>query len=94
MSKKLAKVFAAFVLIAGVIAAAPDAAQARWHGHYWGGWGGPHIYFGWGYPPAYPYYYRPYYRRHYYAPAPDCGYVRVRYWRHGHWRLRRVWRCW
>jgi hypothetical protein len=91
MSKTLIKFVAALALIAGVIAAAPDTAQARyWRHGYYGGWGGPHIYFGWGYP----YYYRPYYRPYYYAPPPDCGYVRVRYWRAGHWRLRRVWRCW
>ena len=29
----------------------------------------------------------------YYA-GPPCGWVRVRVWRHGHWVLRRAWRCW
>ena len=40
---------------------------------------------GWG---GYPYYAEPYYA------GPACGWARVRVWRHGHWVLRRAWRCW
>ena len=86
MSNKLVRIFAAFALIAGALAVAPSTAQARyWHGRYWGGYG-----WGWGYPYAYPYPY--YYRPYYYGGG--CGYVRVRYWRHGHWHIGRRWRCW
>ena len=56
-----------------------------WHGRRWygGGWGwGPA--WGWGYP----YYYGGYYG------DQACGWARVRVWRHGHWVLRRAWRCW
>ena len=42
---------------------------------------------GWGWG-GYPYYAEPYYA------GPDCGWVRVRVRRHGHWVLRRAWRCW
>jgi hypothetical protein len=87
MSKTFIKFAAALTLIAGVVAAVPGTAEARYrhHGYYGGGWGwGPRVYYG------YPYAYRPYY----YAPPPeDCRYVRVRVWRDGYWRLRRVWRC-
>jgi hypothetical protein len=92
MSKKLVKVFA----IVALLVAAPGTALAYHGGHHWHGgwhggwrWGGPRVYFGWGYPGYY--YGNPYY----YAPPPeDCGWVRIRYWRHGYWRVRRVWRCW
>lgn len=91
---KLVKSLAIVALLAGAMAMAPRPAQARWHGgwrggwHGWrGGWGwGPRVYWGWGYPGYYyggPYYY-----------ARNCGWVRIRYWRYGHWRVRRVWRCW
>jgi hypothetical protein len=96
---KLVKIFAALALIAGVVAITPGTAFAQRHhggghhgggGHHFGGgggWrGGGGFGFGWGYP----YYYGggPYYG------APDCGWVRVRVWRNGHWVLRRAWRCW
>ena len=42
---------------------------------------------GWGWG-GYPYYAEPYYA------GPDCGWVHVHVWRHGHWVLRRAWRCW
>lgn len=57
-----------------------------WHGGGWrgGGWGwGPGFALGFG--AAYPYYY---------AQAGDCGWARVRVWRHGYWVIRRAWRCW
>jgi hypothetical protein len=60
-----------------------------WHGGWRGGWGwapGSVLGFDWGYP----YYGGSYY----YAPAPDCGWVRVRVWQRGRWLLRRAWRCW
>lgn len=63
-----------------------------WRG---GGWGwGPGIGFGLGYGWGYPYYGGPYYARPYYYAEPNCGYVRARVWRNGHWVLRRAWRCW
>ena len=50
MSKTLIKFVAALALIVGVVAGAPVTAQARyWRHGYYGGWGGPHIYLGWGY---------------------------------------------
>ena len=96
---KLFKILAVVTLVAGAIAITPGPALAQhhgyggghgggWHGGYRGGWG-PGLGFGLGW--GYPYYYGgPYY----YAPAPDCGWVRVRVWRGGHWVLRRVRRCW
>jgi len=97
---KLVKVFAALVLITGAIAITPGTAFAQRHhggghhgggGHHFGGggWrGGGGLGFGWGYPSYYygggPYYYA----------QPDCGWVRVRVLRNGHWVLRRAWRCW
>ncbi len=101
---KLVQLFAACALAAGLMTAVPDLALAQrhhhggWHGGYhggWrgGGWRGGGFSFGWGwgypfayYPPAY-YYPPPYYTR-------DCGWVRVRVWRHGRWYWRRAWRCW
>ncbi|HTT49431.1 MAG TPA: hypothetical protein VMG39_15690 [Pseudolabrys sp.] len=67
-----------------------------WHGGGWrgGGWGGfgPGFVFGfgpgWGWDYPYGYYPGPYFA------GPDCGWVRVRVWRHGHWIIRRAWRCW
>ena len=72
-----------------------------WHGGGWrgggwrgGGWGwgpgfalgfGSGLGWGWGYP---------YYASPYYYTEPACGWVRIRVWRHGHWVLRRAWRCW
>lgn len=80
---KLGKVLAILALAVSAIAATSGTADARWHhGWYGGGWGPG---WAWGYP-----YYRPYY----YAGPPACGYTRVRAWRHGHWIVRRVWRCW
>lgn len=77
-----------------------------WHGGGWrGGWAfGPAVGlgigvgygWGWGFPYGYyarPYYPRPVYRTYYYA-EPRCGYERVRVWRHGHWVIRTIRRCW
>jgi len=83
---KLMKVAAVAALLAGVMAM-PGAAQARWH-HGWhgGGWGGGSGFaLGFGYP---------YYGSPYYAAQPACGWAPVRVWRHGHWMVRRTWRCW
>jgi hypothetical protein len=94
MSKPV-KLFAGLVLAVGLMTAMPAAAQARywhggWHGGWYGSWRGGWVRFGfgprWGYPYAY-------YPRVYYAPAPQCGWVRVRV-RHHHWVLRNSWRCW
>ena len=101
------KLLAVAALAAGVMASAPQAAQAQhhhggghwhgggghWHGGGWrGGWGG------WGPGFAFGWGYGPYYGGPYYygAPAygPDCGWVRQRYISRGHWHVRRVWRCW
>ena len=95
---KLAKIFAVLTLLVGAITITQGTAFAQRHhggghhgggGHHFGGggWrGGGGFGFGWGYP----YYYGggPYYG------APDCGWVRVRVLRRGHWVLRRAWRCW
>jgi hypothetical protein len=102
MSKFL-KFFAIAALVAGGFAVTPAPAAAYhgghwhggggWHGGGWrGGWGGPGIAFGfgpgWGWG-GYPYsYYDDYYA------GPPCGWAHVRVWRHGHWALRRAWRCW
>lgn len=60
-----------------------------WHGGHHGGWRGAGWRRGWGW--GYPYYYSgPYY----YTVPRECVRVRVRVKRHGHWVLRRVWRCW
>jgi hypothetical protein len=82
---KLAKVLGAVALMAGAVALTPSAALAQhhhWHGggHWRGG--------GWGF--GGPYYYGggPYYA------GPNCGWSRVRVWRHGYWVVRRSWRCW
>jgi hypothetical protein len=96
---KLVKILVALTLIGGTITASIGSADAHYRRHYrgyYGGWGwGPAWGFTWGF--GYPYYARPfapYYGPYYYAPAPACGYVRVRVWRRGHWVIRRVWRCW
>ena len=87
---KLVKFLAIAALVGGAFAMTPGPAAA-YHGHgggHWrgGGWG-PGFVFGfgpgWGWGPYYPYY-----------AEPACGWVRVRVWRHGHWVLRRAWRCW
>jgi hypothetical protein len=100
---KLAKVMAA-ISVAVIVAAGSVTAQARgghggggghgghgghfhgghFHGgHFHGGFG----FGGWGW--GYPYYYGAY------DPGyGDCGWVRVRVWRHGYVGYRRVWRCW
>jgi hypothetical protein len=80
---KIATTLAALFLIVGAFAVATPA-QARWH-HGWHG--GSHFAFGWG---GYPYPY--YYGGSYYA-APACGWTHYRVWRHGHWVIRRAWRC-
>jgi hypothetical protein len=103
---KFSKVLTGVVLAAGLALAAPQAADAQhfhgghggWHGGGWhgGGWhGGGHWHGGgWGFGPGFALGYglgvAPYYA---YGPG-DCGWVRVRVWRHGSWVFRRVWRCW
>ncbi len=101
---KLVKFFAIAALMAGAFAMTPGPAAAQhhhggghWHGgggHWRGGGFGPGFVFGfgsgWGWG-GYPYY--PYYAEPYFA-GPDCGWARVRVRRHGHWVLRRAWRCW
>lgn len=94
---KLMKIFAGMMLLAGAIAFTPGTAMAQyhhgWHGHggWHGGWGrGFGWGYGWGWGAPYAYYPPPVY----YAPGGDCGWVRVRAWRHGHWVVRRTWRCW
>lgn len=96
---KIVKFFAIAALVGGAFAMTPAPAAAYhghggWHGgggHWHGGWGGPGVVFGFG--PAwgwggYPYsYYGDY-------AGPPCGWAHVRVWRHGHWALRRAWRCW
>ncbi len=85
---KIATILAALFLLLGAIAATPTPAAAYWHhGHSWHGGSGFAFGWGWGgYP--YPYYYGgPYYA------APACGWTSYRVWRHGHWVLRRAWRC-
>jgi hypothetical protein len=56
-------------------------------GHYRGGGWGPGFGFGFGVPYGY-------YGGSYYDDQPNCGYVRIRVLRGGHWVLRRSWRCW
>ena len=95
---KLVKFFAIAALVAGAFAMTPGPAAAQhhhggghWHGHWRGGGWGPGFGFGLGFGPAwgwgYPFYAQPY------VEEPDCGWVRVRVWRHGHWALHRAWRC-
>ena len=103
---KFTRVLAVVALIFGATAFAvmPGPAMAQhhgWHGGYHGGghwrgggygWrgGGFGPGFGWGWGWGNPYYdYGP----DYYA-EPACGWVRVRVRSHGHWVLRRAWRCW
>lgn len=94
---KLGKFLAIAALVAGGFAITPGPAAAYYHGggHWHGGYGG-HWHgggwgwgrgFGWGWG-GYPYYAQPYYAQ------PACGWTHVRVWRHGHWYLRRAWRCW
>jgi hypothetical protein len=95
---KLVRFFAIAALVAGAFAMTPGPAAAQHHhggghwsggGHWRGGGWGPG--FGFGFGPAwgwgYPFYVQPY------VEGPDCGWVSVRVWRHGHWVLRRAWRC-
>ena len=97
---KLVKFFAIAALVAGAFAMTPGPAAAQhhhggghWHGgggHWHGGWGhgfGWGLGWGWGWG-GYPYYAQPYYAE------PACGWARVRVWHHGHWHIRRAWRCW
>jgi hypothetical protein len=86
MSKRM-KLFAGIALAAGIAVAVPGSAHA---GYWFGGWG-PYLYYGWPYQPYSFHYPRSYY---YDAPAPECGWVRVRSWHRGHRYWRRVWRCW
>jgi hypothetical protein len=74
------------------------SASAAPHGHFGhgggyrgggGGWGGGGWGFGWGGG------WGPYWGPDYYSYGPgDCGWVRVRVLRNGHWVVRRAWRCW
>ena len=85
---RLNKIVVAFALIAGVVAFAPNSAEAYCRAGYysgcgqWGGWGwgpwGPGV--GWG--QGNPYFY-----------GPRCAWVRTHTWHHGHRVVRRVWRC-
>ena len=84
---KIATILAALFLIVGAIAAS-DAGRRR--AGTTAGMAGPHFAFGWGWG-GYPYPY--YYGGPYYA-APACGWTHYRVWRHGHWVVRRAWRCW
>jgi hypothetical protein len=96
---KLVKILVALVLIGGGIAVSMGDADAHYRRHYRygysGGWG-PAWGFTFGF--GYPYYarpYAPYYGpSYYYRPGPECGWVRYRVWRRGHWVVRRAWRCW
>ena len=90
---KLLKLLAAAMLIAGTLAVTFDSAAARYRHRYYGYWWGPPG-FGYGLGVRYGYYpyYAPYYGPAYYGPA--CQRYYVRQWRHGHWVLRRVVRCW
>jgi len=86
---KLIKIIS-IVALAAAVFSAPALARGGHHGGGWhggGGWRGG----GWGLGVPYiaPYYYQPYY----YGGA-DCGWVRVRVLRNGHWVIRRAWRCW
>jgi hypothetical protein len=97
MWKKLARIFAALVLVAGAVAVSPGTAEARPRARVYVEYWGPGIYFGFGQPWPYyygPYYYRPYYYRPYYYGPGNCGYVRVRVGRRGHRVWIRAWRCW
>jgi hypothetical protein len=100
---KLVKFLAIAALVAGAFAMTPGPAAAQhhhgggghWHGGGWGGFGPGFVFgfgsgLGWGWG-GYPY---PYYAQPYYYGEPACGWARVRVWRHGHWHLRRAWRCW
>ena len=58
-----------------------------YHGGYRGGWGGG----GWGWGGGWGPDWGPDY---YYDEPGDCGWVRVRVLRGGHWVVRPVWRCW
>ncbi len=91
MSKVL-KLFASAALVAGALALAPGSAQAaHWHHGWHHGWGwGPGFGLGLGLGAAvgYPYYGGPYYAE------PACGWTPIRVRRHGHWVVRRAWRCW
>jgi hypothetical protein len=101
------KVLAIVGVLAGAMAATSGTALAQHHrgggggggfhggGGHWrgGGWrgGGWGPGFGFGLGLGYPYYYGgPYYD----GGPGNCGYVRVRVWRSGHWVLRRAYRCW
>lgn len=87
MSKRMT-LFSGIALAAGIALAVPGGAQA---GYWFGGWG-PYLYYGWPYQPD-SFYYYPRGYDYYYAPAPECGWVRVRNWHRGHHYWRRVWRC-
>ena len=101
---KLVKFFAIAALVAGAFAMTPGPAAAQYQamaaaigmaavaiGTADGAAFGPGFALGfgsgWGWG-GYPYYAEPYYAE------PACGWARVRVWRHGHWYLRRAWRCW
>jgi hypothetical protein len=96
MAKRL-KVFLAALALTLVFAATADAGHWRRH-HGWNdGWDGYDFrgYRGTLYGPGWAWRGPPiYYHQPYYYAAPACGYVRVRVWRHGTWRIRYVRRCW
>jgi hypothetical protein len=77
------KSFAAVVLFAAALAVTPGAAQAQ-HWHHHPGW----HHYGWGFGFGPPYFYDP---PEFYPPP--CHWVRVRFWRHGHWHWRNERRC-
>jgi hypothetical protein len=86
--QSMSKLLKGFLVIALALVVFSAAAEARGGHHGGGGWhGGWHGGgSGWGVPywGRYPYYYAP----------GDCGWVRMRVWRHGYWVVQRFWRCW
>jgi len=104
MSRSL-KLLAGAILASGILAMAPQAAQAQHHriggGHYYHGGGHYHGGYyrggGWGWGPGFALGFglgaAPYYAAPYYYGG-NCGWVRERFWRYGYWHVRRVWRCW
>jgi hypothetical protein len=86
------KRFAGLVLAVGIALGATGTAQAGWRGII--GWG-PYLYYGWPYPtPSFDLPGSFSYAPAEYAPPPECRWVRVEAWRHGHRIWRRVRRCW
>jgi len=98
---KFTKVLGIVALALVINVGATEAAGRGGHrgGGHGGGWHGGGGYGGGGFVAgailggllAAPYYYG---GPGYYYGAGDCGWVRVRVLRRGHWVIRRVWRCW